>query len=76
VIGLFINRFEFGLVISVLFHRSRTLPISAASDWEIAIKVSLGKYQLPTASFETWILRQRLPFVRNASKLSGAVNFL
>jgi len=31
--------------------------ISPASYWEIAIKISLGKYQLP-GSFETWMHHQ------------------
>ncbi|XGV94596.1 MAG: type II toxin-antitoxin system VapC family toxin [Leptolyngbya sp. BL-A-14] len=31
--------------------------LSPASCWEIAIKVSLGKYKIPT-SFETWIEQQ------------------
>lgn len=33
------------------------LLVSPASYWEIAIKISIGKYQLP-GSFESWMQRQ------------------
>lgn len=36
---------------------SNDVLISPASYWEIAIKISLGKYQLPE-SFETWMEHQ------------------
>lgn len=45
--------------IALISDLSNEVLISPASYWEIAIKVSLGKYQIP-GSFQIWIERQLL----------------
>jgi PIN domain nuclease of toxin-antitoxin system len=42
---------------NLIAHPANDVLISAASYWEIAIKISLGKYHLP-GSFEAWMQHQ------------------
>lgn len=43
--------------LALITEPTHSILISPASYWEIAIKVSLGKYQIP-GSFQTWMEQQ------------------
>lgn len=43
--------------LNLIVEPSHDLLLSAASYWEIAIKISIGKYQIP-GKFEEWIAEQ------------------